>query len=62
MLGVGGSVTVLQAPSYCESTITGGIYHDMLENYFFQQIEDLEKLGILSFLRRMEHLLIFASP
>jgi hypothetical protein len=27
---------------YAESTITGGIYHDMLENYFFPpQIEDL---------------------
>jgi hypothetical protein len=28
---------------FVESTITGGIYQDMLENYFFPQIEDLER-------------------
>jgi hypothetical protein len=28
---------------FAEGTITGGIYQDMLENYFFLQIEDLER-------------------
>jgi hypothetical protein len=28
---------------FAGSTTTGGIYQDMLENYFFPQIEDLER-------------------
>jgi hypothetical protein len=61
MFGVGCFVTTLLAlPFFAENTISGGIYQDVLQNYFSPQTEDLEReprnLVIFS---RMEHLLIF---
>jgi hypothetical protein len=47
---------------FVESTITEGIYQDMLENYFSHKLKTWrEKLGIRSFSCRTEHFLIFAS-